>query len=196
MDGFLDAVPIEGVSGFEVTDDVRIVLAATACRLILHLDLSAYRALTTVYVYPHDVLVHPETQQKVLGVAYGHGAVVLSWPAVVRGLENPVDERDTALHEFAHALDFADGHANGAPLLRCATHYASWARVLANHYDAMQDGRDIVRAYGATNPAEFFAVATEAFFERPDRLKARAPDLYAELVKYYGWEPPTVRRRR
>jgi Mlc titration factor MtfA (ptsG expression regulator) len=193
MAHFLDRVPIEGAGGFVVDEEVRLTLAATACRLVLHLDVRAYDALTAVYVYPHEVLVHPTSGQHLLGAAYHHGAVVLSWPAVVRGLSDPDDGRDTGLHEFAHSLDFGSGHANGAPVLRARDHYRAWGSVLETYFEGMQQGRPVLRPYAATNPAEFFACATEAFFEQPRRLKRVAPELYVELARYYGWEPPQVR---
>lgn len=193
MATFLDDVPIEGVADFEVTDEVRWTIAATAARLALHLDPHVYAELPAVYVYPGDALVQPGTGDEVFGAAHHQTAIVLAWDAVVRGLTDPDDGRDTLLHEFVHVLDFASGSANGAPVLRARAHYAAWAAVLGRHFEAQREGAGVLRPYAGTNPAEFFACATEVFFEQPQRLAEAAPDLHAELARFYGWVPPQVR---
>jgi Mlc titration factor MtfA (ptsG expression regulator) len=177
--------------GMEITDEVRVVIAAAAVRLVLHLDLSEYDRLTEIVVYPSHYQ-HPGDEGVVLGEAHSWGTVVLSWDAVLHGLRNTRDGLDTATHEFAHVLDRAGGAFNGTPELRRLADYQPWAEVMSRHFLALQRGggrRQVLRAYGATNEAEFFAVATEAFFERPDRIKKQAPDLYAELSRFYGFDP-------
>ena len=180
--------------GMEITDEVKVTIAAAAARLTLHLDVSLYDDLTEIVVYP-DTYKHPDADDvAVFGEAHHWGTVVLSWNAVVQGLRNPGDGHDTATHEFAHVLDRVDGAFDGAPTLRAHEHYRPWAAAMSRHYDRLRrrekGTRSVLREYGATNEAEFFAVATEAFFERPDRMKERAPDLYAELARFYGGDPP------
>ena len=187
---FLDEKEIVGAGGLEVDEEMRLLVGASAVRLVLGLDLSHYDRLTEIVLYPQEVLVDPRSGDELLGLAHRHGAVVLSWPAVLRGLARPDDGLDTATHEFAHALDLADGAFDGAPSLRAGEHYRPWAAELGAHYERLQGGDrrlgKVLRDYGATDPAEFFAVATEAFFERPEALRRRAPGLYEELARFYG----------
>lgn len=183
-----------GAGGMEITDEVKVTIAAAAARLTLHLDVSLYDDLTEIIVYP-DTYKHPDADDvAVFGEAHHWGTVVLSWRAVVEGLRNPGDGHDTASHEFAHVLDRVDGTFDGAPSLRAHEHYRPWAAAMSRHFERLRRRdrrtRSVLRDYGATNEAEFFAVATEAFFERPARMKERAPDLYAELARFYGGDPP------
>jgi MtfA peptidase len=198
----------EGAGGLELTDEHRVTIAASAVRLVLELDLSHYDRIRSIVVYPgayrhpqraallRTGQVPPPEPDAVLGEVHRFGTVALSWDSVVRGLQAPTDGRDTTVHEFAHALDLADGRFDGLPALRECAHVRPWATVMQHHYDRLEEDlrrnrRSLLRAYGATNPAEFFAVATEAFFEEPRRLAAQAPDLYAELRRFYGWDPET-----
>jgi Mlc titration factor MtfA (ptsG expression regulator) len=184
--------------GMEITDEVRVVIAAAAVRLALHLKQSVYNRLTEIVVYPSHYK-HPDKglddshEAVVFGEAHAWGTVVLSWDAVVGGLANPEDGHDTATHEFAHVLDRNTGHFDGTPVLRAFGDYKPWASVLTVHFDRLRAGRKkqrrMMRNYGATNEAEFFAVATESFFERPERMFENAPDLYALLKRYYGFDP-------
>ena len=182
-----------GAGGLEITEEMRVVIAASAARLTLHLNISLYDRLTEIIVYP-DAYRHPDqTEGAVLGEAHSWGTVVLSWRAVLEGLERPRDGHDTAVHEFAHVLDGVDGAFDGAPPLRAHDHYRPWAEVMSHHFDKLQRGskkaRSVLRDYGATNEAEFFAVATEAFFERPERMREKTPDLYEEMRRFYGGDP-------
>jgi Mlc titration factor MtfA (ptsG expression regulator) len=177
--------------GMTITDEVKVTIAAAAARLTLRLDVELYDDLTEIVVYP-DAYRHPDAADTaVLGEAHSWGTVVLSWRAVVEGLRHPGDGHDTAVHEFAHVLDRVDGAFDGAPSLRAHEHYRPWATAMSRHYEKLRRRdrrtRSVLRDYGATNEAEFFAVATEAFFERPDRMKQRAPDLYAELARFFGY---------
>lgn len=180
-----------GAQGLEITDEIRVVIAGQAARLSRNLGLDAYDRLTEVIVYPSHYK-HPNRDDMVVyGEAHTWGTVVLSWDAVTHGLRDPYDERDTSLHEFAHVLDIADGVFDGTPILHKHAHYRPWSQVLGKHYGELIEAPDsgIVREYGAQNAAEFFAVATEAFFERPKRLRRQAPDLYRELARFYHVEP-------
>jgi Mlc titration factor MtfA (ptsG expression regulator) len=104
------------------------------------------------------------------------------------------DGHNVVLHEFAHALDAEAGGVDGAPLLADRSMYTAWARVLGAEYqrlirDLQLNSRGVLDPYGATNPAEFFAVTTEAFFERPHALKAQHPELYGQLAAFYRQDP-------
>jgi Mlc titration factor MtfA (ptsG expression regulator) len=126
-----------------------------------------------------------------LGEAHGLGPVVLSWDDVLAGGQNRSDGHNLVFHEFAHKLDFRDGEANGVPLLRDRTEVDKWANVMSAEYqqlveDVLHHRPTPLDRYGATNPAEFFAVCTECFFEKPKRLRDEKPGLYAVLRDYYG----------
>ena len=178
--------------GLEMSDEVRVVIAAAAVRLALHLDEDVYGRLSEIVVYPSHY-VHPDEDGVIFGEAHAWGTVVLSWDAVLGGLKNPHDGHDTATHEFAHVLDRSTGAFDGTPELRARADYRPWALVLSKHFAALRAGdrdeRRVLRDYGATNEAEFFAVATESFFERPERMAETTPDLYEELRRFYGVDP-------
>lgn len=200
---FVHDKPFEGCGGLEITDEMRVTIAAHACLLLLHLDGPCYPGVRRILVYPGAFWskgafgragtppppVAPES-----GEAWRDGIVVLSWDNVQRGGANPADGDDVVLHEFAHALDQENGDAGGTPILDSPSLVRSWARVLRAHYDQLQrdveEGRTtVLNEYGATNPAEFFAVATETFFEKPEQLKAAEPDLYDQLRQFYRQDP-------
>jgi Mlc titration factor MtfA (ptsG expression regulator) len=140
-----------------------------------------------------------------LGEAWESGAVVLAWDAVQAGAANPDDGHNVVFHEFAHQLDFEDGRTDGAPLLgtdvpwyRRKNRYQMWARVLGDEYERLRANVEAgestaIHEYGATNPAEFFAVATEFFFERPRHMQLRCAELYEELKQFYKQDPASWR---
>jgi len=182
-----------GVEGMEITDEVKVLISACAARLVLHLDLSYYDRLTEIIVYPY-IYKHPDSEDAILGEAcFRRGTVVLSWPAVEQGIADLKDGQDTALHEFAHVLDASDGVYDGTPVLRARAHYRPWALVMSDHFLELRkrkkDERKVLRTYGAKNEAEFFAVATESYFEKPIQMLKNTPDLYEELQRFYGGDP-------
>lgn len=184
-----------GAHGLEVTDEMKVVISAAAARMIDGLSLSAYDRLTELVIYPSHY-VHPDGEGGVVfGEAHRWGVVVLSWDAVKHGIGNPKDGHDTAMHEFAHVLDNADGAFDGTPPLHEAADYHAWAKVCTEHFLKLSrsPAKSVVRRYGATNEAEFFACATEAFFEKPRQLEKKAPDLYAVLQDYYRIDPARTR---
>ena len=194
---FVRTKEMVGAGGFAITEEVRVVIGATAARLTTHLPDEHYERLTCVVVYPshyrHRDRGQPgDGETIVFGEANDRGAVVLSWEAVLRGLDDPRDGHDTATHEFAHALDVEDGTFDGAPEL-AGDAYAPWARVMTRHYDALRArkrrARPVLRDYAGKNPAEFFAVSTEAFFEKPRQMREKHPDLYRQLADYYRCDP-------
>lgn len=194
----------EGAGGLEMRDEVRVTIAAQACILLLHLDDDDYYPqLKSIVVYPSAYRVPggPGQTGEIhggdavhLGTSWQHGTVVLSWNSARRGAADPRDGQNVILHEFAHQLDQEDGAADGTPELEQWAFYFPWARVLSEHYLALRKaknrgGKTVLDTYGATNEAEFFAVATEAFFEKPTLLRTRHPELYDELSRYFGQDP-------
>ena len=201
---FLSEKEFEGCGGLEMTDEIRVTIAAQACILLLNREHEYYAGLHSILVYPSSYqapskfvdpagVVH-EGDEGRLGEAWLRGSIILSWDDVRRGSADFEDGRNVTLHEFAHQLDQQDGTFNGAPLLEKRASYRSWARVLMKEYRALGEAAErgqetLIDQYGATNPAEFFAVITEAFFETPKALKEKHPELYAELKKFYHQDP-------
>ncbi len=174
----------------EVTEEMRVVISGCAARLVRNLPLDSYDRLTEIIVYPSSFAL-PDDRREILGLAHQWGTVVLSWDAVRKGIAVATDGHDTAVHEFAHALDIEDGVYDGIPKLDSKPHYHDWVRVLGSHFSKLQKNPkgSVLRSYGATNEAEFFAVATEAFFEKPKSLKRRAPELFRQLEHFYNLDP-------
>jgi len=205
---FLAEKRFEGCAGLEITDEIRLTVAAQACLLLLNRKTDYFRKLTSIVVYPHTYVSQNARGPggmvmgggtPTLGESWGTGTLVLAWDSVMGGAQNIRDGRNVTMHEFAHQLDQEDGAADGAPILERFTCYASWARVLGAEYAALQrkarkGRRSALRSYGATNPAEFFAVATEAFIEKPKTFKRKHPELYEELQSYYRFDPLEWRR--
>ena len=184
----LDEKHFFGAGGLTVDDEMRVTIVAAAARLIVHLDVDRYDAVTEIVVYP-GAYRHPDRDDAILGEAHARGVVVLAWDAVRGGLRNTRDAHDTASHEFAHVLDARDGRFDGTPELRAREDYRPWAVVMQTHFDRLREGDpalSLIRDYGATNEAEFFAVVTEVYFERPTLLRERAPELYAQLHHFYN----------
>jgi len=191
---FLHTTHFFGAGELEVTEEMKVIVAASAARIARNLPFDVYERLTEVVLYPASYR-HPERHAEILGEAHHWGTLVLSWDAVRKGVRTGNDGHDTAVHEFAHVLDIADGWFDGTPQLERGADYESWSRVMAHHFHELQQqtlGRGVLREYGATNEAEFFAVATEAFFEKPKKLKRKAPELYEQLQNYYQIDPVEV----
>jgi MtfA peptidase len=203
---FLAEKSFEGCGGLELTDEMRVVIAAEACRLLLHRDTEIYPDLVSVLVYPSAYKATRRTQEgrvviegedARLGESHSRDAIVLAWDHVLASARRSGGD-NVVLHELAHQLDAEDGAMDGAPALGARGRYASWARVLGQEFEELSQrlhqGRPSdIDAYGATNPSEFFAVVTEMFFERGAQLKARHPELYAELAAFYRQDPATPR---
>lgn len=182
-------VRFEGAGGLTVDDEMRVVIAGQAARMARNLPYGVYDHLGSVVVYPSHYR-HAGRDGIILGEAHRLGTLVLSWDAATQGLQHPHDGQDTTLHELAHILDAEDGVLDGTPLLE--TGYRQWATVLSRHFFKLRAHRDrqhLLRAYGATDEAEFFAVASEVFFEKPTQMKRQTPDLYRELQRYYRLDP-------
>jgi hypothetical protein len=192
---FLAEKSFEGCGGQEITDEVRVTVAAQACMLLLNRKTKYYPKLKVIYMYPHTYVAKGEGNTGArLGESWQNGPVVLAWNSVTGGARNIHDGKNVVFHEFSHRLDQEDGEADGAPILENRSSYKTWASVLGEEYDALQDKtrrrrKSVINKYGATNPAEFFAVATEAFFEKPKQMHKKQPDLYEELKSYYKMDP-------
>ena len=201
---FIATVRFEGCGGLELTEDMIITVSAQACLLLIHREGAPYPKLKAVYLYPstfHSVQrrvsalgIVTEGEVHRLGESWGRGTVVLAWDSVAQGARHITDGENVTFHEFAHQLDHEDGPTDGAPALPSRSAYRSWSRVFHENYADFQhlaeDGKKtVLDTYGATNPAEFFAVATETFFEKPQQLFQKRPEMYEELRKYYGVDP-------
>jgi hypothetical protein len=208
---FLANKRFTGCAGFVMTDDVRISIAAQACLLILQRPGDYYSSLKSILVYPSEFLAAREGADEsglvshktrvMAGEAWSDGKIILSWESVARGAADFADGYNVVLHEFAHQLDNQFGHANGAPWLSSHQALQDWSRVFNDEFTrlrqlaqdpvarSLQTEEQVLDFYGASEPAEFFAVATEAFFERPYALAARHPQLYEQLQVYYRVDP-------
>jgi Mlc titration factor MtfA (ptsG expression regulator) len=201
---FLDEKNFEGCGGLELSDEIRVTIAAQACILLLHRKTDYYPELYSILVYPGAFIAkgyielapgfHMETEQVHLGESWKHGSLILSWDDVVANASDIHDGHNVVLHEFAHQLDIEDGLANGAPPLPHRSMYVAWARILGRDFlrlrhDAEEGLATVLDQYGATNPAEFFAVATECFFEKPVQLQSQHPELYENLKLYFQQDP-------
>lgn len=202
----------EGAGGFDCDDRARVVVAAQAALLLVGIEHDYYDNIDSVVIYPAgyrvpggrvgpDGLVVDMADRRVLGTAHSTGAVVLSWKSARAGGADADDGRNLVYHEFAHALDMLDGVVDGTPPLPDRQTYRTWFEVMTKYYErlvaAAARGRrgTLLDTYGATNVGEFFAVATEAFFEKPRQMQRRLPDLYATLKLFYRQDPAGWPRR-
>ncbi|MDO9018454.1 MAG: zinc-dependent peptidase [Deltaproteobacteria bacterium] len=203
---FVEEKHWEGCGGLEMTDEVRVTVAAEACLLLLGRDHDLYEDVESILVYPSTVIAAERTagiferggavvaeSEAILGQAHKGGPVILVWDAVKHGARDPDDGRSVVIHEFAHKIDMAGGAVDGTPPLPDGATRRSWAEVCSEVFLALKDGdpavQRVIDPYGARNEAEFFAVATEAFFERPESLRGGLPALYALLADFYRQDP-------
>jgi len=204
---FLGEKRFVGCAGLEITDEVRVTVAANACLLLLHRSTDYYPGLSSILVYPRaytapardwlpngTVIEGVDVRQ---GESWRDGTVVLSWDSVRRIAGDPRAFDNVVLHEFAHQLDSSWGKGDSTPVLQDRSSFLAWARVLQKEYEALRArvgrrGRTLLDDYAATNPAEFFAVATECFFQRPREMLQEHPDLYQELKSFYQQDPASL----
>ena len=194
----------EGCGGLELTDEIRVTIAAQACLLSLHLDDEAFDRVVTVLVYPHGYravgrqvnrsgLVHEGPEGR-LGEAWYRGPVILSWTDALAGAKQSNDGQNVVFHEFAHQLDMLTGAADGMPPQPSLEQAIRWQEVFTREHQRLvrqsnRGQRTLLDPYGATNPAEFFAVTTECFFELPDALHHYHPNLYRLMSDYFAQDP-------
>lgn len=200
-----------GCAGQQIDDDVRVSIASQACLLILERAGDYYTSLHTIMVYPSEFRAAREQHDEaglishhspiLAGEAWSDGRIILSWDSVKHGAADFSDGFNVVLHEFAHQLDNQYGHANGAPWLNSREAYQRWSEVFSAEFERlralasdpaaawMNQSNQVLDFYGASEPAEFFAVATEAFFERPVQLASHHPELFEQLLWYYRVDP-------
>ncbi len=193
-----------GCNGLVITDEIKITIAAQACLLLLNRKTDYYPKLQTILVYPNAFIKNQQainndgvqyTQKQVLtGESWGFGKIVLSWQDTVVGADIPDDGHNVVIHEFAHQLDQENGAANGAPILGKDQNYESWSNAFINEFQRLQQqarvgAKSLFDYYGTTNPAEFFAVACEVFFEKSHQFHHESPVLYQQLQQYFQVDP-------
>ncbi|HSV53397.1 MAG TPA: M90 family metallopeptidase [Burkholderiaceae bacterium] len=201
---FIAEKPFIGCAGLTVSDEMRVTIAAQACLLILNRQSDYYPRLRQILVYPGAFVVNKvhtdgigvlqEQRQVLSGESWSQGQVILSWEDTLEGAGIADDGQNVVIHEFAHQLDQENGQANGAPILAPGQSYREWARTLATEFETLQAQANqlhpsLLNHYGATNAAEFFAVASEVFFERPGHMAEEHPDLYRQLSQFYRLNP-------
>lgn len=201
---FVDNKQFIGCAGQSIDDEVRITIAAHACLLLLNRPSHEYQDLRTVLVYPSGFKVKHDKHDEfglvtkgehfLIGESWSNGKVILAWDSVQQSVRNFADGQNVVLHEFAHQLDHESGVTNGAPLLYNKGAYGDWARIFSSEFMQLQQAtiaqdQTLIDTYGASNPAEFFAVVTETFYERPHDLAARHAELFDELKSYYRVDP-------
>ena len=199
---FLDQIDFIGCDDLDVTEEMRLSIAAQACLLVVNTK-AWYRDLRTILVYPgayksqakrRNGYVVTENEAVRLGESWARGPVVLSWEAAEFGAQNDRDGHNVVFHEFAHQLDNLSGQTDGAPILDWNQSSAEWARIFkaayAKHMRDVSSGRaTVIDNYGATGPEEFFAVVVELFFERPQALRLAEPEIYVQLATYFDLDP-------
>jgi hypothetical protein len=200
---FLEEKRFLGLGGQEITPEVAVTIAGIACMLLLNREPSYFPGFSSILVYPdtyeadqvdYDGMVETRKRSRRAGESWHRGPVVLSWSSVLHGAVNAGDGYNVVLHEFAHKLDEENNGTNGQPILHAAGHYREWAEVLGREYQSFADRvsrrkNKVIDEYGLTSPAEFFAVATESFFEKPTAMQRKLPDLYEQLQKFYAIDP-------
>ncbi len=201
---FLAEKQFIGCQGLQVTEEMKLTIAAVACLLLLNERGEYFPKLRSILIYPSTYFVHEtiatgnyvveERRVARLGESWVNDQVVVSWEQVQQDTRNWRDGHNVVLHEFAHQLDQEDGKAEGVPILPRKSDYHNWSQVMTKEYQQLchhvQQGiKTVMDSYGATNPAEFFAVATETFFEKPHQLLNHHPALYELLQRYYQLDP-------
>jgi MtfA peptidase len=201
---FLSQKQFIGCRGLQVTEQMKVTVAAIASLLLLNERGKYFPRLRSILMYPDAYIANErvamaggvveERQVARLGESWTTDQVVLSWQQIQYDLTHWQDGQNVILHEFAHQLDQEDGKAEGVPILQRDADYKTWAEIMTVEYQQLCDRtakgqKTVLNPYGATNPAEFFAVATETFFEKPQQLMAHHGALYDQLQRYYQLDP-------
>jgi Mlc titration factor MtfA (ptsG expression regulator) len=193
---FLTDVHIEGL-GLEIADSDRIMVASSAVIPIFGFKDWTYRNVTNVLLYPdtfnNDFQFEGNEDRNILGMVgsgYMNGQMILSRNALIKGFSKNSGEENTGIHEFVHLLDKADGATDGIPEGFLAHEYTQpWVKMMHREIHKIEIGRSDINPYAVTNQAEFFAVVSEYFFEKPDQFQNKHPELYEMLSKIFGQEP-------
>ncbi len=201
---FLAEKQFIGCQGLQVTAEMKVIIAGVACLLLLNEREEYFPKLHSILIYPSTYVVTEtvaagdyfleEKRIAKLGESWSRDQLILSWEQVQQDTHNWNDGHNVVLHEFAHQLDQEDGKAEGVPILPKQSDYFTWSQVMTAEYQRLchdlENGLNtVINSYGATNPAEFFAVATETFFEKPQELLNQHPALYELLQRYYLLDP-------
>lgn len=201
---FLHDKTFVGCEGLQVTDDMRVIIAAQACMLMMNKDEDIFPNTKTIYLYPSQFVVarsqanqdglHDERVKVLQGESWSYGQVVLSWSDSLKGAVHPFDGHNVVMHEFAHQIDQTSGTVNGAPPLPASMSSKRWADVLTSAFQSLKyrishHMHCVIDHYGATNEGEFFAVVTECFFEKPHQLAHEYPALYEQFKLFYRLDP-------
>ena len=200
---FLDEKTFIGNAGVEITDEIRVIVGGNACLLLLQGNKRRFTGFSSILIYPnayvapevqHDGLITTEQPSTRAGESWVRGPIVLSWADILSGSVNAEDGHNVVIHEFAHKLDEQSGHMNGLPMLRNPSHYREWNKILSEEYNALHERakrgeNKVLDQYGTVSPAEFFAVASESFFEKSMQMKKRLPELYEQLRTFYNVDP-------
>jgi hypothetical protein len=189
----------EAVDGLTLTEEVQVTIAGQAALMLLGTDDFYFDNVSTIVVFPEsferDVRSGYLTERRHhAGEAWHGGPVILSWQDVLAGGRNPHDGHNLILHEFAHTLDGIDGEMGGNVIFEDQATMQRWAEVSQREFQALQNAaklsqRTLLDHYGATNLAEFFAVASETFFELPQKLQSHHTELFELLMTYYRVDP-------
>ena len=201
---FLAEKNFEGAGGLEMTDEIRVTIAAQACALLLNRLTDYYPQLQSIIVYPTSFEVEDpvefsddqylEDTEVRVGESWHSGAVVIAWDQALNTGRDLNDGQNVIFHEFAHQLDEENESSDGIPQLPRIAGYLPWARVLGKEFKKLRRSADtgtrtLLDHYGATNEAEFFAVATECFFEKPAQMNKLHPELYGQMKLFYNQDP-------
>ncbi|MFK7991569.1 MAG: zinc-dependent peptidase [Sandaracinaceae bacterium] len=188
---FLDEQVITGPKGADIEDELSVLVAASAVAIAFGHQGFRYPRLRDIVIY--DEAFNDEYEvgrgNEVLGMVHAQGPILFSARSLRHGFRGENDAHNVGYHEFAHVIDFDGGRADGVPGFMPWGVVDPWVSVMHDEIQRVESERSVLRDYAATNEAEFFAVATEAFFEKPKQLKARHPELYALLVKAYRLDP-------
>jgi Mlc titration factor MtfA (ptsG expression regulator) len=193
----------EAARDFALVDEITVTIAAQAALLVLGLSVDEYREVSAIIVYPtamqsRGVYAGPvrgtvtEGVVPVVGEAHDRrGPVLVAWDQALDAARNPGRGQNVVFHEFAHKLDMLDDLLDGTPPLERRGDYDRWVEVCTEAFEALRAGVDRapLQPYGATNPSEFFAVATEAFFDVPVALEQHEPNLYEVMRDFYKQDP-------
>lgn len=189
---FLNEQRIYGLRGAKVSDESRVLIAAAAATMSHGLPDWEWPTMRDIVVYPRrfDDEYRQEADAGILGMVHSQGPFLISERDLKEGFKRPNDGENVALHELAHVMDMATGYADGVPAGLSWSSSTPWVEAISKRLRRMRTRhRSVLRRYAATNEAEFFAVAVEAFFEQPQRLKDRDPELYGLLSGYFCQDP-------
>lgn len=192
---FLAEHEIEGVAGVEITEEIRLLIAAGAAVLLHGQPEWELPRRHTILVYPggFDDKFRCSKHGPFLGQTHGQGPLIIALDALLEGWRFPGGD-NVALHEFAHLLDLRCARADGIPRTLNPAAAGAWLALVHREMTKVEAHRSVLRAYAAENEAEFFAVAVEHFFERPVEMKKRHPELYAALAQFFNQDPAAGRQ--